>query len=393
MTHLSSFVGDREDANASGKVGRLPHLRLANTENETASSGRGELALTFKPHKGENLPGLFRRLADTLKESETTVLKLVIFGPVNVAVAATESMRRAFGKVNWPVTWVEGVACDEGPVAGIHVFAFNGGNVGRLTMEGRVVGSVFEDEGSRYCLLGGLWPNEFTPSRTDQTKCALEQMQTVLAQGGFNLGNVVRTWFFLDDLLSWYDSFNEVRTSVYSQTKFNAGFLPASTGIGGRNPAGAALTVGARAMQTLDGATSVKEIISPLQCPAPEYGSSFSRAIEINSTGSRQLFISGTASIAPDGRTMHAGNAGAQIGLSMRVVEAILDSRRMSFADVTRATAYFKSPADAPAFVEWCDRHELRKLPVISTGCDICRRELLFEVEVDAVSMAERASL
>lgn len=369
MTHVSSsFVRDRKD--------------------EIAPGSNGEFSLTLKPHPDENLPGLFQRLADTLKAADAAALKLMIYGPVDVAASANDAMRAVFGSVKWPVTWVEGVACDRSPIAGIQVFAFHGSNVGRLTFGGRVVGSVFEDDGTRFCLLGGLVPDQTTGSRTDQTKRALDQMQEVLAQGGFDLGDVVRTWFFLDDLLAWYDTFNDVRTGAYSRTRFRAGFLPASTGVAGRNPAGAALTVGALAMQPLNSASRVQEVFSPLQCPAPTYGSSFSRAIEIESAGGRRLFVSGTASIAPDGRTLHAGSVRAQIGLSMRVVAAILKSRRMSFADVTRATAYFKSTADTPAFVEWCDQHELRKLPVISTSCEICRPDLLFEVELDAHSPA-----
>jgi len=204
---------------------------------------------------------------------------------------------------------------------------------------------------------------------------------------------VVRTWFFLDDLLSWYGAFNEARTRVYAQTKFRSGFLPASTGVAGRNPADAALTVGAWAMQPLNSHSRVEEVFSPLQCPAPAYGSSFSRAVEVNSAGLRRLLISGTASIDPNGHTAHAGDVRSQIGLSMQAVEAILESRRMSFADVTRATAYFKLPAVAPAFADWCGRRELRKLPVISAGCAICRPELLFEIEVDAVAPAAGGSL
>jgi enamine deaminase RidA (YjgF/YER057c/UK114 family) len=214
---------------------------------------------------------------------------------------------------------------------------------------------------------------------------ALRRMQNALTHAGFSLGDVVRTWFFLDDLLSWYDAFNEVRARVYAQTKFRSGCLPASTGISGRNPAGAALTVGAWAMQPLDAFSRAEEVLLPFQCPACAYGSLFSRGVEVKSGGFRRLLVSGTASIEPDGRTAHVSDVRAQIELSMQVVEAILESRRMSFADVTRATAYFKSPADAPAFAHWCDQRELRKLPVISAGGDICRRDLLFEVELDAI--------
>jgi enamine deaminase RidA (YjgF/YER057c/UK114 family) len=108
----------------------------------------------------------------------------------------------------------------------------------------------------------------------------------------------------------------------------------------------------------------------------------------MNLPGYRQILVSGTASIEPGGRTAHVSDVRAQIELSMQVVEAILASRGMAFADVSRATAYFKSPADTPVFDAWLARHELSAMPMVRTGCDICRDDLLFEIELDAIKSA-----
>jgi len=198
--------------------------------------------------------------------------------------------------------------------------------------------------------------------------------------------DVARTWFFLDDILSWYGNFNRVRNDSFARSELRPGSVPASTGVSGVNPAGAALTAAAWAVRAHDASTKVVEIVpSPCQCPAPAYGSAFSRAVELHLPGYRQLLVSGTASIEPDGRTAHIGDIRAQIELTMQVVEAILNSRRMSFADVSRATAYFKSASDAPAFDDWLARRELRAMPVVRTCCDICREDLLFELELDAI--------
>jgi enamine deaminase RidA (YjgF/YER057c/UK114 family) len=153
------------------------------------------------------------------------------------------------------------------------------------------------------------------------------------------------------------------------------------------NPAGAALTAAAWALKprAANGPALHATVASPLQGPAPAYGSAFSRAVEVQGAGYRQLVISGTASITPDGRTAHVGDVPKQIELTMQVVAELLRSRQMTFADVTRATAYFKSPADAPAFAAWLQRHDLATLPVVSACCAICRDDLLFEIELDAV--------
>ena len=111
-------------------------------------------------------------------------------------------MRQVFGEIRWPVTWVEGAACDDHPIAGIHAFAFSAGRVNPVTLHGRVVGSVFDEGAIRHCLLGGLGPDSLSASRPDQFRQTLANLQNALAQAGFSLGDVVRTWFYLEDLLT-----------------------------------------------------------------------------------------------------------------------------------------------------------------------------------------------
>jgi enamine deaminase RidA (YjgF/YER057c/UK114 family) len=199
--------------------------------------------------------------------------------------------------------------------------------------------------------------------------------------------NVVRTWFFLDDILNWYGAFNRVRNTVFEQHELRPGSLPASTGVRGRNPAGTALTAAVWAVKPHDETNGTVHFVpSPQQCAATAYGSAFSRAVEINSGGFRQLLVSGTASIEPGGMTVHVGEVRAQIELTMQVAGAILESRGLDFSDVSRATAYFKSGADLPAFQGWLEENHLLSLPVVNACCEICRDDLLFEIELDAIA-------
>ncbi len=127
-----------------------------------------ECCFTLMPLPREGIREMFARLALALNDSATTPLKLMVFGSVSAWPAAEEAMRRAFGKIDWPVTWVEGAACNGDPIAGIQAFAFPAGRVDRITLNGRVVGSVFEDGAIRHCLLGGMGPQSVSGSRPDQ---------------------------------------------------------------------------------------------------------------------------------------------------------------------------------------------------------------------------------
>jgi enamine deaminase RidA (YjgF/YER057c/UK114 family) len=355
-------------------------------ERLAAGANRGRLvSCTVEPQAGESLPSLCERLAVQLRAASATPLHLLAFGDCRASAAVTTALVRAGGWLDCPTTWVEGKACGGAPVAGLQVQAFTGA-VERVLVDGRPVGSVFTDGGARQCVVGGLGPDDQSASRAEQTANTLGNLQSALAQAGFELDEVVRTWFYLDDILSWYNDFNRVRTGIYSGVKFRTGSLPASTGIGARNPAGAALTLAAWAYRPLAATAYAQEVASPLQCPAPAYGSAFSRAMEMATNGGRQLFISGTASIAPGGKTLWENNVRKQVELTMEVVLAILGSRGFTLNDLSRATAYFRRAADAPVFAQWLAARKLTRLPVVATEAHVCRDDLLFELEAEAIT-------
>jgi enamine deaminase RidA (YjgF/YER057c/UK114 family) len=281
---------------ATSRAGGKPSREdRANSGSLVARETGREISFTLKPLPGESIIEIFARLANALKEFDATPLHVMVFGSVAASVAGNEAVRRIFGALDWPVTWIEGESCDDHPIAGVQVFALTGCSMERIELDGHVVGSVFENENARHCILGGLGPKPKLSTRGDETISTLERLQAALDRAGFSLADVIRTWFFLDDILGWYDEFNRARTQIYSGLKFHTNSLPASTGVGARNSAGAAVALAAWAVQPLGNASVAEEIASPMQCPAPAYGSSFSRAMEHSTASGRRLFISGTA--------------------------------------------------------------------------------------------------
>lgn len=356
-------------------------LRLVSIEAQPVS----ELHLTLTPMKGESLDALARRLAEALGPWKATVVRQIIFGSATAYPATLKALRQALNDPGLPVTWVEGAGCEGHVIAGMQIHAVTGARVRTLNDHGLVT-RIWDDALATHCVVSSILPAQIAVALPEQAHEVFEKLQTGLAAAGMTMKDIARTWFYLDDMLSWYGDFNRVRNDVFARNELRPHSLPASTGVGGLNPAGAALTAAAWAIRPRDPAAAVVySVSSPEQCPAPAYGSAFSRAMEIGSAGFRQLLVSGTASIAPDGKTEHVGDVRAQIDRSMQVAGAILESRRMSFADVSLATAFFKSPADAPLFGDWLARRRLQALPMVCAACDICRDDLLFEIELSAV--------
>jgi enamine deaminase RidA (YjgF/YER057c/UK114 family) len=345
-----------------------------------------ELHLTVTPMKGESISAMAKRLADALNPWDATVVRQIVFGSAAAYQATLKTLRQVLDDPELPVAWVEGTGCGDHATAGIQTHAIAGARVRTLSGNGRPLARTWEDAVATHCMLNSILPTRTQATAPEQAREVFEKLQTGLASAGMTMKDLVRTWFYLNDLLSWYGDFNRVRNDVFAHNELRPPSLPASTGVGGRNPMGAALAAAAWAVRPHDPAAEVLHFApSPEQCPASSYGSAFSRAVEIGCAGFRRLLVSGTASIARDGKTEHVGDGRAQIERSMQVVEAILESRRMTFADTAFATAFFKHPADAPLFADWLARHGLQSMPVVSACCDICRDNLLFEIELEAV--------
>lgn len=289
-----------------------------------------------------------------------------------------------------PLTWVLGESVSEA-LGGLHLHAVAGAEVEPVEVDGRVVGTVTHGPYASECLLAGIRTDDPSAPREQQARATFEAIEQALETAGMDFSHVVRTWLFIDDILDWYGEFNVVRTAFFEERGVFDRMVPASTGIGGSNPWGAAMMVGAYAVKAHDPRVTVQALPSPLQCPALDYGSSFSRAAEVDMPDLRRLFVSGTASIGPDGRTRHVGDVFAQTALTCDVIEAILHSREMDWEDVTRATAYVRHPEDAGVFEEYRVSAGLPELPVIVAHNVICRDELLFELEVDAVQVPGQA--
>ena len=354
----------------------------------TAFECRGlrEFHVTVRPLRGETPTATIRRLTAVLKEQGAVVVRQEVFGSLAAHWEVIQGMRRELGEVDWPVTFLEGASCATEPLAGTHVLAVAGMPVETIRFGGGVVGRSFSDPWARYVLLGDVRPTNVALPKPDQARQAYENIEASLRQAGLSMANVARTWLFLDDILSWYGPLNTVRTDFYRSRGVFDRVVPASTGVSGRNAAGAAMTSGAWAAEPLNGAFTMREVASPKQCEATNYGSSFSRAVELGTPALRRIMVSGTASIEPGGLSV-GDDVETQIDLTMEVVRALLVTRETDFPSASRVTAYFKRAADVKHFDAWRAKHGLQNWPILYVQADICRDELLFELELDALAV------
>jgi enamine deaminase RidA (YjgF/YER057c/UK114 family) len=233
-------------------------------------------------------------------------------------------------------------------------------------------------------LSGILSPEAGEPGA--QTARSFEKTAAILQQAGGTMLSVVRTWWWLKDICAWYDDFNKARRDFYAAHGLLSNGtqaqprLPASTGIG-MAPAGGgncALDV----MAVIGGSGKVEyHAGAGNQRSAYNYGSAFSRVARSRLPAGDAVFVSGTADIDPQGHSCHLGDAAGQILDTVENVRAVLRDMQCREDEVVQAIAYCKTPDvervwnQARASLHW---------PVITVLADVCRDELLFELEATA---------
>ena len=232
---------------------------------------------------------VFDKAAAFVRAQGAQILSLEVFGIAGHDAAGWEELCNVFGPVRWPVTWLEN--SPEARLGGIQLWAVSGAEPAAVELDGVVVGNTLETEGRRWCRLGGLRPASRDGRRGEQARDIFDKMEDVLHTVGMEFRQVVRTWFYNDCILDWYDEFNRVRDTFFDERHVYDGLVPASTAVGGRNPARTALVGGLLAVDGGQSDLSVAAVPSPLQCPALEYGSSFSRAVEVGTGDRRRLFV------------------------------------------------------------------------------------------------------
>jgi enamine deaminase RidA (YjgF/YER057c/UK114 family) len=369
-------------------------------------SGPGDLVfITWSAHSlatgaREDVRHVYSEIGRRLREDDLVVLHERVFGEVASAASIAELRAVALGEGSdnaaIPPTHVEGIPCIGSGAAGIQVIAARPSTVDSseiLEWHGAPCGRRVDGKDASYLSLSDLarlLPSEARSQPADETREALLLADQMLRGCEWSFADVCRTWFFLDDILAWYDDFNRTRNEVFENLGLlngsPASVIPASTGIRGRNARGHRCTFDLLATRPLAGRTlSVERLRNPLQNEAPEYGSAFSRGLSIATDRCRYFLLSGTASIDEHGNTIHPGDFDCQARRTLDNVESLLASGGAVFDDICQASVFVKHLEDVERLHRILKLRGLDNLPLVCTIEDICREDLLVELDATAV--------
>jgi enamine deaminase RidA (YjgF/YER057c/UK114 family) len=252
----------------------------------------------------------------------------------------------------------------------------------------------------------------------DQTSEVFTALRKHVAGAGASFDEVARIWLYQGGITvpeegtERYRELNRARTDFFDGMDFGRRLVasrngkvsyPASTGIGtqGRGLAAACL-----AIQTERNDVRLYPLENPLQTPSFDYAQrfslkspKFSRAMAIVIGGYVTTWISGTASIV-DSESLFPGDVEKQTEQTLINIERLISAENCerhglagggsTLTDLAKVRVYVKRPEDYVRCRAVCERR-LGAVPVIYAHADVCRPELLVEIEAVAFSPLKRS--
>ena len=335
----------------------------------------------------EQAKEIFSGIRDILRSKKAYILQERVFGTQRAMEKVLRVRSKAYGDIDdgvAPSALVgrEGMA---GPFAGVQVHAVSSNTKAEVVnLEGTPCGRIFHTPECTYLTLSSVSAPQ-SQQATEQARACLEKAESTLRQLGTDFLSVARTWVWLKNILSWYDDFNHVRTRFFTERGLigqgTRQSMPASTGIDLGTADGSKCAMDLVAVVEPKGATQYLRAVGKQQC-ALEYGSAFSRASRTVTPAGQTVFVSGTASIDASGATININDAPGQINTTIKNVRAVLKDTGLTDEDVVQVVAYCKTTEVEKIFNTLKGNFPW---PWVTVICDICRPELLFEIEATAM--------
>ena len=218
------------------------------------------------------------------------------------------------------------------------------------------------------------------------------QAEKILRAEGAAYQDVVRTWIYISNILDWYDDFNAARNKFFTEHGIIGNgkshghaeqlYLPASTGIEGRNPSNLPTTMDVFAVhRSPESPIQVRPLYGTKQRSPLRYGSAFSRAVVIEEPESKLILVSGTASIDEQGNSVFIGDAEAQIRHTLQVISSLIEQEGAALQDLCETTLFFKRREDIAVYQTIAEELGIANIPSVNVVADVCRNELLFELD------------
>ena len=349
---------------------------------------------------------IYERIAPLLKDAGAQIIHERIFGNIEISKKILEvrnqKIRQKFNNDPGLATYIEGKSCYGNPLAGIQLRSFrpsSGAEKVSTIREGDIPrGRMWNRNGALFLQLQSLCGGNTSDAqnRREQAEKMFREAEAILKSRGASFRDVARTWIYVEDILDWYSEFNLARNTCYTEfgllhngdvDKAEDIFLPASTGIEGKNPDNSPTIMDllAIANRTNTG-IQIEPLYGEMQHSPYRYGSAFARAMKVVEPEEKWIFVSGTASLNEKGETLHKEDLDSQVKHTVEVVNSLIHPEGASFSNLCEATIFLKNKSEFSLYQETAESLGISDIPAVYLVADVCWDELLFELDAAFVT-------
>ena len=121
------------------------------------------------------------------------------------------------------------------------------------------------------------------------------------------------------------------------------------------------------------------------QLNAFHYGSAFSRGALVQDSDVSLIEVSGTAAIDHRGKSQFIDDIRGQINCTFDKIKKLICTQGAELTDIAAATVFVKRPEHATIFWQMASEHGIEEFPAVCVVAEVCRDELLFEIDAEVV--------
>jgi enamine deaminase RidA (YjgF/YER057c/UK114 family) len=288
------------------------------------------------------------------------------------------------------ISMIEEVPLEGGPISLLCYHVNKAGTGGRdalLDDKGWPREKLFP--GNHYSLLWNVNQSDESPlDAYAQTREIFKGLSASIgAQGMSMAANTIRTWVYVRNIDIFYQGMVKARRGFFQENGLTqeTRFL-ASTGIeGGARETGSLVMADALSIKGLLPGQVVRMEAVENMPPTLTYGVTFERGLRVRFGDRSHLYLSGTASITPDGKIMYPGDACRQTGRTLENVEALLGKQGTDLSSLAYLLVYVRNLHDRGAVMERLRSSLPEGVPHAVLLASVCRPGWLVEMEGIAV--------
>lgn len=354
----------------------------------------------------------FSSMADALLQQLTPgepVLRLVFFGmpPSNEVYVERytilkEKVKAYFGDNEPALSYVSQPSLDNGLVLEVHSYQKDASDILLYKIYESLPYVLLQNEWGRFLFAGGFQADVLNSTIEKQSKEVFCSIEKLLTLEQFPINSIIRQWNYIEEIVGFqgayqnYQALNDARSDFYAKTTWENGY-PAATGIGASH---GGILIDLDAAVFTSPACFATPLDNKLQVAAHEYSEQvliseqkkkttpkFERAKSMSFGGRGIVYVSGTAAIRGE-ESLHGAGLAVQLRITMENIAWLISKENLTSAGATCFTeprlsmlrVYLKETSFVDEAKELIESYKL-SIPVSYLWADVCRDELLIEIE------------